>query len=115
MTNKNNLEDFNLVESYLRMLDRILLYNCVAHSMPKEMINDAVELWQKIITKNIDSESSKRTNFLESPEGRIVKMTGLPDGEEYRLNCLKQMNIAKAIVDVNFKLSDDQNDKNTFV
>lgn len=100
--------DAERIEVYLKMLDRILLHTLVANTMPKEVLTDVIDLWDKVIKKGIDMESSRKTNFLESTSlGRLAKYKGEGDGEEHRLHCLKQMEVAKKIINNNFRLGED--------
>lgn len=94
--------DHERVEAYMTVLDRILLYRLANKLMPTEDLAQSVNLWSIIIKKGIDMDVVKRTNFLEDTTlGRATKFQKEMDGEEYRLHCLKQLDIAKQVLEHN--------------
>ncbi len=94
--------DPQLMESYMRMFERILLYNMATAIMPPEAIEGSVDLWDKVVKKAINSDASKRTDFLEgSPDGRMAKLEKEPDGEDLRHHCLEQHRIARSVIVAN--------------
>lgn len=94
--------DQERVEGYLRMLDRILLYNMAVNSMPPEALQSIVKLWDKVVLKSIDLDASLRTHFMEATKmGRAAKFQDEPDGEDLRLHCLDQWKFAKSVVETN--------------
>lgn len=96
--------DHEKVEAYLHMFDRILLGVIASHLVPEELVNYSLELWEKVIKGGINSESVRRTNFLEETiTGRSAKYRKEPDGEEYRLHCLKQLDVAYSLIENNIK------------
>ncbi len=91
--------DIQQVNQYLKMFDRMLLYSLSAHIMSKESLENTIALWSKVVKKNINTDSNTRTIFLEeTTEGRKAKYAHEPDGEELRLHCLKQFDLAQDIV-----------------
>lgn len=118
MTNKErNLRelvekaDHDRVEAYIGLFDRILLYNIASKIVPKESLEQSIRVWDMIIKKGIDSDVVKRTNFLEETViGRASKFQDEPDGEEFRLHCLKQIDIAKSVIENNLKIEEQDND-----
>ena len=91
--------DIQQVGQYMKMFDRMLLYSLASHAMSKEELESVINLWIKITKKNIDSDSNKRTIFLEGTiEGRKAKYAQEPDGEELRLHCLKQLDLTQDII-----------------
>ncbi len=106
--------DQERVEGYLRMLDRILLYNMAVNSMPPEALQSIVELWSRVVLKSIDMDATLRTHFLEATKmGRIAKSQDEPDGEDLRLHCLNQLKLARTVIDTNLlhpKIVDDDFD-----
>jgi hypothetical protein len=94
--------DQERVEGYLRMLDRILLYNMAVNSMPPEVLQGIVQLWDKIVHKSIDLDASMRTQFLEGTKlGRTAKLQNEPDGEALRMHCLDQWKLARSVLESN--------------
>ena len=94
--------DQDRVEGYLRMLDRILLYNLAVNTMPPEALQSIVNLWDKVVHKSIDLDASMRTHFMEDTKlGRISKLQKEPDGEDVRLHCLDQWKLAKSVIESN--------------
>lgn len=103
--------DHERVESYMHMFDRILLYTLAASIMPKTAIEGTMDLWDKVVKKGIDIDSTKRTNFLEgTTSGRTAKLREEPDGEDLRIHCIEQLNIARDVIMSNLKQGlDDRN------
>lgn len=100
--------DHERVETYMRLFDRILLYTIASKLIPKEAVQFSLESWNTIVKKGIDFDSTKRTNFLEETVvGRAAQLRDEPDGEEYRLHCLKQYEIAKSVIEANLRIDDD--------
>ncbi len=98
--------DQERIEGYMKMLDRILLYNLAANIMPDESKQDVIKFWDKVIKKTIDLEVTKRTEFLEgTPVGRIAKYRKEPDGELHRLHCLKHWAMARQVISANLERS----------
>lgn len=96
------------LNGYIGMLDKILLYTLVVNAMPKELIEDTINKWEKTIKTSIDMESCRRTNFLEStPQGRLEKQKERPDGEDLRLLYLETLNTAKQLVAKNLSQNED--------
>jgi hypothetical protein len=94
--------DQDRVEGYLRMLDRILLYNMAVNTMPPEILQGIVKLWDKVVLKSIDIDASLRTAYMEGTKlGRVSKLQKEPDGEDLRLHCLDQWKLAKSVVESN--------------
>lgn len=104
--------DAERIEAFLRMFDRILLYTIAANSMPNDMLNATISLWEQVVKKSIDIDANKRTTFLEStPTGRAMKLNEEPDGEDLRLHWLKQWDIAKSVITSNLlKRESDENE-----
>jgi len=91
--------DIQQVGQFMKMFDRMLLYTLASHTMPKESIESVIGLWLKTMKKNIDSDSNKRTIFLEETiEGRKAKYAQEPDGEALRLHCLEQLRLTEDIL-----------------
>ncbi len=88
------------LEGYMRMFDRILLYNLAAHVMPPDSVNTILDFWEKAVKKTIDMDCQKFTQFLQStPQGRLASLTGeQPDGEDMRLKYLGAFDIAQEII-----------------
>lgn len=94
--------DYDQIEKMMRIFDRVLLYNLAVHSMPREFLTSAVRLWDKIVKLGIDRDASLRTDILESTiQGRRAKLGNAPDGEQVRLDALKQWGIARDIITSN--------------
>jgi len=109
--------DFTQVEKYMRMFDRILLYNLVAHTMPEEFIDGAIQIWDKTCRFGIDKDATSRTHILQSTiVGRRAKYGKIEDGEKLRLDSLKQYEIARDLIVSNLKdlnIPDDWDDEST--
>lgn len=106
----------NKIETYLNMFDRILIYNMVTQFMSQDQISTLISFWNSIILKTIDLEAQGLTEFVEGdPRGRaLVAQKCISDGEEHRLDCLKQLIMAKSVIEANLKPK-DQNDLNDLV
>ena len=103
--------DPQLMENYMRMFERILLYNMATAMMPPEVIEGSVDLWDKVVKKAINSDASRRTDFLEgSLDGRIAKLKKEPDGEDLRHHCLEQHKIARSVIVANLGQDRWEND-----
>ena len=103
--------DAERIDAYLRMFDRILLYTMAANSMPIDILNATLGIWEQVAKKSIDIDATKRTTFLEStPTGRALKLNNEPDGEDLRLHWLKQWNIAKNVITSNL-IKNDTNEE----
>lgn len=90
------------LNNYITMFDRFLLYSLVSGVMSQEAINELVKNWEHAVKATIDTESQRRTNFLEStPQGRLAKKQQQPDGEDIRLLFLATLDTAKLIVNAN--------------
>lgn len=90
--------DQEQLKLYIELLDRFLLYNMIAAHLPQEAINTIIKAWERSIKMSIDFEVRGRTKYLEStPEGRAAKLQKVPDGEEFRLNSLEVLNVAKSL------------------
>lgn len=103
---KNELEnaDHMRVEAYLRMLDRILIYNMAVNMMPDEALQGILALWGRVVKKSIDADANARTTFMEETQaGRAAKYREEPDGEFLRLHCLKQLELARKVAGTNLK------------
>jgi hypothetical protein len=96
-----NEADVDKVGQYMKIFDRILLYTIAVNSVPKESLDATVKLWETVVKKGIDEDAKLRTNFMESYQGRKSKYQKEPDGEELRLYCLKQYELAKDIIKSN--------------
>jgi hypothetical protein len=91
-------------EGYLKLLDRILIWNMATMSLPKEDRIKLLNLWEKAIKRSIDSESNERTKqFEDTILGRLAAQKGEPDGEAYRLTALRDLEAAKFIANINLK------------
>ena len=87
------------LESYLRLYDRIVLYNLIAQLMSDENIKESINKWELIVKRSIDEDAQARTDFLESTStGRLAKMHHVKDGESIRLEALQICNIAKMVI-----------------
>ena len=96
--------DFNQIEKLMRLFDRVLLYNLAVHTMPDEFLMKTVEFWDKIVKMGIDRDANNRTDILESTiMGRRAKFGQMPDGEQVRLESLKQWQIARDIITSNLQ------------
>jgi hypothetical protein len=94
--------DFDRIDGYIRMFDRILLYTMAVNLMPKEALDTVMTQWEQIVKKTIDIDAVNRTNFIEGTKlGRLAKYKKEPDGEEVRLSHLKHWKTAKDIVSSN--------------
>lgn len=92
------------VGNYMKMFDRILLYNIAVNSMPPEALQETLNIWEKVIKRGINEESASRSEFLESSrQGRKAKYRSEPDGEDLLLNLLEQYEIAKEVIQSNLK------------
>jgi hypothetical protein len=91
--------DIQQVGQYMKMFDRMLLYTMASNIMCKEDLESIIKLWLKTVKRNIDSDSNKRTTFLEETiTGRKAKYNQEPDGEDLRLHCLKQLDLTQDII-----------------
>jgi hypothetical protein len=107
-----NKVDVERLEGYMRMFDRILLYNLAANVMHPDTIKDIVGFWEKAVKQSIDTDCQKFTTFLQStPQGRLASLTGTnPDGEDMRLRFLGAFDVAHEIISANTtKLDIDDN------
>jgi len=96
--------DVMRVGNYMKMFDRILLYNIAVNSMPPEALQETLNIWEKVIKRGINEESASRSEFLESSrQGRKAKYRSEPDGEDLLLNLLEQYEIAKEVIQSNLK------------
>jgi hypothetical protein len=107
-----NEADVEKIGQYMKIFDRILLYTIAVNSIPKEALDATFKLWDHIVKNGIDEDANKRTNFMESYEGRKSKYQKEPDGEDLRLFCLKQYEIARNIIKSN--LSKKEKDEDDF-
>ena len=96
------------LEGYMRMFDRILLYNLAANMMPPDAMDDVIDFWEKAVKKTIDIDCQKFTQFLQStPQGRLASITGEQlDGEDMRLRFLGAFDLAHEIIASNVIRSD---------
>lgn len=114
---KNQLQSVNQeqLKTYIELLDRYLLYNVVAAHLSPEIISKIIESWEQTIKKSINIEVVARTSFLENThEGRLAKLNKMPDGEAFRLESLKILNIAKSLVQTQLKRPDDEGNQESF-
>lgn len=97
------------LEGYMKMFDRILLYNVAANLMPPDAIQEMLNFWEKTVKKTIDIDCSKFTDILQSTEhGRLQSMIPEhPDGEDMRLKFLDTFDLAHEIVSSNLTKHDD--------
>jgi hypothetical protein len=96
--------DPSQLNGYIQMFDRMLLYTVAVHTMPREALQAAQQMWLKAARKGIDKEATGRTNFLEGTrEGRFQKMMRQPDGEDVRVKHLEILQLAKDIINRNFE------------
>lgn len=103
--------NFDQIERMMRMFDRVLLYNLAVHTMPREFLDHAVQLWDRLVKMGIDRDASLRTDLLESTiAGRRAKLNNAPDGEEVRLDAIKQWGIARDIITSNLMQSSHDQD-----
>lgn len=103
------------VETYLKLMDRILIYNMAANLLPDEAIDKLVALWEKATINNINEECLKRTEDIETTKnGRLAKYRNEPDGEDFRLFYMKNWNVAKEVVDANLRNPEIRKNKNGF-
>lgn len=103
------------VETYLKLMDRILIYNMAANLLPDEAVDNLVALWEKATINSIDDECQKRTDEIENTKkGRLSKYRGEPDGEDFRLFLMKHWKIAKQVVDANLRNPEIRKNKNGF-
>lgn len=99
------------VGNYMKMFDRILLYNIAVNSMPPEALQETLNIWEKVIKRGINEESSSRNKFLESSrQGRKAKYRNEPDGEDLMLTLLEQYEIAKEVIQSNLKRTIEDED-----
>lgn len=99
------------LSGYMDMFDRLLLYNLAVGTMPSETLDELIEKWEQTIKSTIDTESTHRTQFLEStPQGRLAKKHNQPDGEDLRLLFLATLNTAKKIVSRNLQRNEEEED-----
>lgn len=107
--------DHEKIESYIGIFDRILLYTLAASLIPKETVKYSMEIWESLVKKGINLDSTKRTNFLEETvPGRAALLRGELDGEEYRLHCIKHFQVAKSVIENNIRLDEtDDGDLDT--
>ena len=91
------------LETYIRLYDRMILYNLAAQILPKETINDTLDFWDKAIKRHIDDNVQNRTKVLESTNyGRLLQMLHEPDGEDLRLQCLDTWRTAREVIEKGF-------------
>jgi len=103
--------DIMRVGNYMKMFDRILLYNIAVNSMPPEALQETLNIWEKVIKRGINEESANRNKFLESSrQGRKAKYRNEPDGEDLMLNLLEQYEIAREVIQSNLKKPFDEED-----
>jgi len=96
------------VNGYMQMFDRILLYTLAKNTIPQEIIDETIDLWNLAVRKGIDMDASNRTQFLESTQaGRVAKLQKEPDGESVRLHNTHQLKIAQEIISSNLKNGDE--------
>lgn len=96
--------DIMRVGNYMKIFDRILLYNVAVNSMPPEVLQETLNIWEKVIKRGINEESANRNEFLESSrQGRKAKYLNEPDGEELMLTLLEQYEIAKEVIESNLR------------
>ena len=96
--------DMPRVANYMKMFDRVLLYNIAVNAMPKEALEETINIWEKTVKRGINDEAANRNEFLESSRsGRKAKYCQEPDGEDIMLNLLHQCNIAKEVIQANLK------------
>lgn len=96
------------LNAYLDLFDKILLYNLAANMLPPNAIDEIIKKWEENIRISINSESTMRTDFLESSiEGRLAKKSNQPDGEQLRLNFLETLDVARNILLRNLKHEKD--------
>ena len=110
LTKKLDNADHERVGQYMKIFDRVLLYTIAVNTMPKESLDATFRLWETIIKRGIDEDSKSRTQFLESYTGRKAKYQKEPDGEDLRLYCLKQYELARDLIRVNLS-NHDQSDE----
>ena len=109
-----NEADVEKIGQYMKIFDRILLYTIAVNSIPKEALDETFKLWDHIVKNGIDEDANKRTNFMESYEGRKSKYQKEPDGEDLRLFCLKQYEIARNIIKSNLSQKEKKDDDDFF-
>ena len=105
-----NEADVEKIGQYMKIFDRILLYTIAVNSIPKEALDETFKLWDHIVKNGIDEDANKRTDFMESYEGRKSKYQKEPDGEDLRLFCLKQYEIARNIIQSNLSRKEEDDD-----
>ena len=115
---KRNVDEFHKelqdadkekISQYLKIFDRVLLYNIAASVLPAEGIQHVISTWEKITKQAINIDASSRTLFMEGSKlGRIARYREEPDGEEIRLHCLEQLALAKKVVTSNLSGEDGQ-------
>lgn len=98
-----NKVDPERLEIYIRMFDRVLLYNLAAMALPKESIDEVLLFWDKVAKKSIDIDSQKITDFLHGTvAGRLISSNPeQSDGEDVRLRSLAALKLAKHIISSN--------------
>jgi len=101
--------DQTRLDAYMRMFDRVLLFIVAAKTMQREELNRAMDTWDMLVRRSIDSDVQSRTNILEgTPMGRVAKLKQEEDGEEYRLDSLEILGIAHGLISRKLKeLKDD--------
>jgi len=109
-----NEADVEKIGQYMKIFDRILLYTIAVNSIPKEALDETFKLWDHIVKNGIDEDANKRTDFMESYEGRKSKYQKEPDGEDLRLFCLKQYEIARNIIKSNLSQKEKKDDDDFF-
>lgn len=96
--------NYQKVEEYLKILDRILIYNIAVSIIPSEQLDEILGLWSKILKKHVNLDAESRTSMLEGTNiGRLAKVQDVWDGEKLRLYLLDQIEIAKKIAVSNLK------------
>ena len=109
-----NEADVEKIGQYMKIFDRILLYTIAVNSIPKEALDETFKLWDHIVKNGIDEDANKRTDFMESYEGRKSKYQKEPDGEDLRLFCLKQYEIARNIIKSNLSKKEEKEENDDF-
>ena len=103
--------DFERVEGYMHMFDRVLLYTMAANNLSQKTLDATIKFWDVVIKKTIDLDATQRTDFLEKTlHGRTAKLRDEPDGEDIRLHSLKQWKIAKQVIENNLRKLESDSD-----
>ena len=92
------------VKSYLEVFDRTLLQAIVIQALDPETISELFNHCQQQIKMEIDIEANARTSFIHGTElGKMIKANNLnEDGETFRLQSLKAVDVAKTIAKLNY-------------